>query len=115
MSELIKVICANIREVRKIKGLTQEELAEKCGLHTTYLAGVERGERNITMQTLEKIAHGLEISPIDLMKFERLDINEQFFTKQEKLKILLNIMNDFNEYELSRIINIVQEIKQMYR
>ncbi|MEK4385958.1 helix-turn-helix transcriptional regulator [Solibacillus sp. FSL W7-1436] len=115
MSELIKVICANIREVRKINGLTQEELAEKCGLHTTYLAGVERGERNITMQTLEKIAHGLEISPIELLKFEGLDIDEQFFNKQEKLKVLLNIMNDFNEREISRIINIVQEIKQMYK
>lgn len=115
MSELIKVICANIREVRKINGLTQEELAEKCGLHTTYLAGVERGERNITMQTLEKIAQGLEISPIELLKFEGLDIDEQFFNKQEKLKVLLNIMNDFNEHELSRIINIIQEIKQMYK
>ncbi|WP_342576095.1 helix-turn-helix transcriptional regulator [Solibacillus sp. FSL K6-1781] len=115
MSELIKVICGNIREVRKINGLTQEELAEKCGLHTTYLAGVERGERNITMQTLEKIAHGLEISPIELLKFEGLDIDEQFFNKQEKLNVLLNIMNDFNEHELSRIINIVQEIKQMYK
>lgn len=115
MSELIKVICANIREVRKINGLTQEELAEKCGLHTTYLAGVERGERNITMQTLEKIAQGLEISPIELLKFEGLDIDEQFFNKQEKLKVLLNIMNDFNEHEISRIINIIQEIKQMYK
>ena len=115
MSELIKVICANIREVRKINGLTQEELAEKCGLHTTYLAGVERGERNITIQTLEKIAHGLEISPIELLKFEGLDIDEQFFNKQEKLNVLLNIMNDFNERDLSRIINIVQEIKQMYK
>lgn len=115
MSELIKVICANIREVRKNKGLTQEELAEKCSLHTSYLAGVERGERNITMQTLEKIAHGLEISPIDLLKFEGLDIDENFFNKQEKLKLLLNIMNDFNEHELSRIINIVREIKQLYK
>lgn len=115
MSELIKVICANIRDVRKIKGLTQEELAEICSLHTSYLAGVERGERNITMQTLEKIAHGLEISPIDLLKFEGLDIDENFFNKQEKLKLLLNIMNDFNEHELSRIINIVREIKQFYK
>lgn len=115
MAELIRIICANIKDVRKSKGLTQEELAEKCDLHTSYLAGVERGERNITIQTLDKIAQGLEISPIDLLKFEQLNIDEQYFNKQEKLNVLLNIVNDFNENEISRIINIVQEIKQMYR
>lgn len=115
MSELIKIICANIRDVRKNKGLTQEELAEKCDLHTSYLAGVERGERNITIQTLEKIAQGLEISPVDLLKVEQLNIDNQYFNKQGKLQLLMNIANEFNEEEISRIINVVREIKQMMK
>lgn len=115
MSELIKIICANIRDVRKNKGLTQEELAEKCDLHTSYLAGVERGERNITIQTLEKIAQGLEISPVDLLKVEQLNIDDQYFNKQGKLQLLMNIANEFNEEEISRIINVVREIKQMMK
>lgn len=115
MSELIKIICANIRDVRKSKGLTQEELAEKCDLHTSYLAGVERGERNITIQTLEKIAQGLEISPVDLLKVEQLNIDDQYFNKQGKLQLLMNIANEFSEEEINRIINVVREIKQMMK
>ena len=115
MSELIKIICANIRDVRKNKGLPQEELAEKCSLHTSYLAGVERGERNITIQTLEKIAQGLEISPVDLLKVEQLNIDDQYFNKQGKLQLLMNIANEFSEEEINRIINVVREIKQMMK
>jgi len=47
-----------------LKKLTQEELAEKCGLQTSYVAGVERGDRNITIQSLEKIIEGLEETPV---------------------------------------------------
>ncbi|TGN33108.1 helix-turn-helix domain-containing protein [Lysinibacillus sp. S2017] len=115
MSELIRIICANIREVRKSKGLTQEELAEKCDLHTSYLAGVERGERNITIQTLEKIAQGLEISPVNLLKVDQLNIDDQYFNKQGKLHLLINLVNEFSEDEISKLINIVREIKQMMK
>ena len=104
-----------MRDVRKSKGLTQEELAEKCDLHTSYLAGVERGERNVTIQTLEKIAQGLEIPPVDLLKVEQLNIDDQYFNKQGKLQLLMNIANEFNEEEISRIINVVREIKQMMK
>ena len=104
-----------MRDVRKSKGLTQEELAEKCDLHTSYLAGVERGERNVTIQTLEKIAQGLEIPPVDLLKVEQLNIDNQYFNKQGKLQLLMNIANEFNEEEISRIINVVREIKQMMK
>ena len=63
----------------------------------------------------QKIAQELEISPINLLKFEKLDIDEQHLNKQEKLRLLLNIMKDFNEKEISRIIKIVQEIKKMHK
>lgn len=115
MSDLIRALCANIRDVQKNKGLTKDELAEKCSLYPAYLANVEHDEWIITIQTLEKIAQELEISPINLLKFEKLDIDEQHLNKQEKLRLLLNIMKDFNEKEISRIIKIVQEIKKMHK
>lgn len=60
------VLGKNIQYIRKLRGFTQEELAEKCEMQTSYLAGVERATRNITIQTLEKIINGLEVLPEDL-------------------------------------------------
>lgn len=49
-----------VRHFRKVKGISQEELADMCELHRTYIGSVERGERNITLKNAEKIAHALE-------------------------------------------------------
>lgn len=54
-------IAENIRLKRKDLGLSQEELADLCELHRTYIGAVERGERNITVNTLAKIAESLKI------------------------------------------------------
>lgn len=55
MDTLVKLVGFNIKQIRKSKNMTQDELSEKCGLQTSYLAGVERGDRNITLQSLERI------------------------------------------------------------
>ncbi|PZT54021.1 helix-turn-helix domain-containing protein [Paenibacillus silvae] len=55
-----------IREIRKAKGWTQEQLAEAAGLHYSYIGGVERGDRNISLETLEKITNGLQV-PVELI------------------------------------------------
>ena len=52
----------NIRVLRRKQGLTQEDLAILCGLHRTYVGGIERGERNISFLNLVKIAHALKIT-----------------------------------------------------
>jgi transcriptional regulator with XRE-family HTH domain len=57
------VIADNVRRLRKGKGLSQEELAEVCGYHRTYVGGIERGERNITIATLEALAGALGVPP----------------------------------------------------
>lgn len=46
-------------KLRKAKGWTQEQLAEAAGLHYSYIGGIERGDRNISLETLEKIITGL--------------------------------------------------------
>ena len=50
-----------IREIRKGQGLSQEELSFKAELHRTYIGMIERGERNITLVNIEKIAKALEV------------------------------------------------------
>jgi len=59
-----------IRELRKEKGLSQEQLSFKADLHRTYIGMIERAEKNITLVNIEKIACALEVSINDLMKFK---------------------------------------------
>jgi len=59
-----------IRELRKEKGLSQEQLSFKADLHRTYIGMIERAEKNITLVNIEKIANALEVSINDLMKFK---------------------------------------------
>jgi transcriptional regulator with XRE-family HTH domain len=52
----------NVKRFRAERGLSQEELAFECGLHRTYVSGVERGVRNPTVVVLEKIAKALKVA-----------------------------------------------------
>jgi transcriptional regulator with XRE-family HTH domain len=56
--------------MRQVKGLSQEELADRAGLHRTYVGSVERGERNISIDNIERLAKALEIDIIELLKSE---------------------------------------------
>lgn len=51
-----------VRKFRKKKGLSQEQLAFKAGLHRTYIGMIERAEKNITLLNIEKIANALDVS-----------------------------------------------------
>jgi transcriptional regulator with XRE-family HTH domain len=61
------VLAENIKRLRKIKGLSQEGLAEHCGLHRTYIGSVERSERNVTISTLEVLSVALKVSVPELL------------------------------------------------
>lgn len=50
-----------LREIRQQQGLSQEKLAKKSGIDRTFISGVERNQRNITLDTLEKLLNALEI------------------------------------------------------
>jgi transcriptional regulator with XRE-family HTH domain len=56
-----------IRTLREARGLTQEQLADLAGVHRTYVGSVERGERNVTVETLLRFAQALEVRPSDIL------------------------------------------------
>ena len=64
---LTRTLAQNVIRLRRAKGLSQEALADVCGLHRTYVGSVERGERNVTLSTLEVFADALKVSVIDLL------------------------------------------------
>lgn len=59
-----------VRQHRKRKGWSQEQFALECDLDRTYIGGIERGERNVSLINIEKIAIALEIKPKELLEFE---------------------------------------------
>jgi len=57
-----------IRELRLAKGLSQEALADEAGVHRTYIGSVERGERNISLDNIVRIARALKVAPFALLQ-----------------------------------------------
>ena len=67
-SEMLIKFGERVRQLRKQKDISQEELAHRADLHRTYIGMVERAEKNITLLNIEKIAKALEIEVSDLLK-----------------------------------------------
>jgi transcriptional regulator with XRE-family HTH domain len=65
--KLSAIVGNNIKKYRKKLNISQEELADKAGLHRTYIGGIERGERNITLDSLQVIATALNVAPVELI------------------------------------------------
>lgn len=60
-----------LRELRVLKGLTQEQLAAVSGLDRSYVGGVERGERNVSLLNLYRLAQALDVTLQELLKIGR--------------------------------------------
>ena len=65
--EICKKFGNKVRNLRIAQGISQEVLAQKSGLHRTYIGSVERGERNITLVNIEKITKALGLSLGDML------------------------------------------------
>lgn len=61
-SHLVQTLADNLRAFRRSQQISQEELADRCELHRTYIGSVERGERNVTLSTLEVLAQVVGVS-----------------------------------------------------
>lgn len=66
--DLQRTVGRNIRIYREAKGLSQEAFAEEMGVHRTYMGGIERGERNLTLKSLERLAGRLQLDPLALLQ-----------------------------------------------
>jgi transcriptional regulator with XRE-family HTH domain len=59
---------ATVRELRVELRISQESLAERCELHRTYIGGIERGERNVSLENIVRLARALQVSPSKLLE-----------------------------------------------
>lgn len=68
MANIKKLFGERIRLQRENRHFSQEKLAELCDLHRTYIGGIERGERNVSIENIQKIAKALGIKISELFK-----------------------------------------------
>ncbi len=66
--DLQRRVGENLRQYRQARGLSQESFADVVGVHRTYMGGLERGERNLTLKSLERIAVRIGLDPLDLLR-----------------------------------------------
>jgi transcriptional regulator with XRE-family HTH domain len=66
--KLQEVVGLRVRTLRKAKGFSQEGFAGQCGIHRTFMGSLERGEKNISLETLAKISKGLGITLSELLQ-----------------------------------------------
>jgi transcriptional regulator with XRE-family HTH domain len=71
--ELQRTVGRNLRSYREARGLSQEAFADVLGVHRTYMGGVERGERNLTLKSLERIAERVGVDPLSLLTTKPAD------------------------------------------
>jgi len=107
MSSISWTVGQRIRTYRKNQGLTQEELAERSELHNTYIGQVERGEKNLTLSSLEKILDALNLSFADF--FEGLERKSQ----ESIPSLCYDFICQKNSKDQQRIYRILCEIDQL--
>ncbi|MBQ4901239.1 helix-turn-helix transcriptional regulator [Paenibacillus sp. Marseille-P2973] len=113
-SDLIKLIGERIRTLRKEKEYTQEYLSEKSGIHVTYISDIERGERNISMETLEKVIIALEIRPVEVFRFEGIEGIEERANKQELIEALNSLLAGRKIEEVKLVLRLAKEVLGTY-
>ena len=99
MRDLAKIIGQRIRSYRTQQSLSQEKLAELCGCHPTYIGQLERGEKNATLESIDRIAASLNISLYKL--FENLG-------EKERKLITLRYFEDRTQTEVAKELGISQ-------
>ncbi|TKJ84817.1 transcriptional regulator [Paenibacillus sp. CFBP13512] len=110
MDEVLIKLGSKIREYRNLKGLSQDQLGELCGFHFSYIGGVERGERNITIENIAKISKALDIELSKLFEFHQETDENNLGEKQNLLNELTILLENKSVSQITMIKNIINEI-----
>ncbi|MCL6660636.1 helix-turn-helix domain-containing protein [Paenibacillus amylolyticus] len=106
--EVLKLVGARIRALRKERGYSQEALGEKGGFHFSYIGQIERGEKNVSLVNLAKIAESLEVNLIQLFAY----VDEEFhFTESEVvIQEIVAMLRDASPDSIQLTKNVIREI-----
>ena len=80
---LVRVFGMNLRKYRRGLGVSQEQFAEMCGLHRTYISDLERFQRSIALDNIKKIANALKIEPYKLLIAKDTSAHKNFASEDK--------------------------------
>ncbi|WP_304354587.1 helix-turn-helix domain-containing protein [Brachyspira innocens] len=106
---VLKNLGQNIRELRRNKKMTIDELAEKSSLSGKYLQGVEVGNRNISIKNLNKISNALDIYPDRLLNIRSNNLKNS----EEKIFAILEKLKKFEENKLDFILSMLDHLNNI--
>lgn len=109
MANLAKLVGERVRTIRKIKKLTQEELGELADLQSSYIGGLERGERNVSLETVEKIIKALKMSQSEFFQFNEIG-NSSKMAKSEFLEVFTSELQTRSLEDLRKFYEIYKLI-----
>lgn len=108
MNPIAVKIGSRLRYYRLRAGLTQETLAEKAGLHHTYIGQIERGEKNMTIIALEKVLNALEVTFVELFQYMEPDSQDESIPA--KCYDLISRKDKKTQEHLYRVLGELDEI-----
>lgn len=111
MESVLTIVGERVRYLRKNRGLTQEQLGEKIGLPQSYIGGIERGEKNISLDTLERIVNALNINYEDLFK-PMNDMNK--FESEKRIDMISLKLSERNLDEIEIVQNLVADVLRVF-
>jgi transcriptional regulator with XRE-family HTH domain len=108
--EVLKLVGRKIRELRKMKVLSQEKLGELANFHFSYIGRVENGKKNISLNNLTRIANALEVNVSDFFS----DIRDlaAFSDRDVEIKEIVVLLQEQDRKKLIMVKNVVKEIIQ---
>lgn len=107
MSDLMKMVGEGIRYFRKLRGLSQEELANRAGVHETYIGKLERSEKVCSVEVLSKITYALDLSMVEFFSYV------QPMSGEEEQSVLSEIVNKLRSRSISeqrKILKVIDAI-----
>ncbi|MEJ3720377.1 helix-turn-helix transcriptional regulator [Paenibacillus polymyxa] len=113
MTELRKQIGTRIRAIRNAKGLTQQKLADIASLDYRYIGALERGERNFSIDTLEKVLTALNVSISELM-FSKEHMTEDETIRQEAIDEFVALTSRLNDEQISILRRVSKEVSRAF-
>ncbi|NUU75385.1 helix-turn-helix domain-containing protein [Paenibacillus xylanilyticus] len=108
MIKISAFVGERIKSLRKSKGLTQANLGEQVDLPQPYIGGIEKGERNISLETLQKLIEALDVTPAELFRhFENELPNKEMF---EILDRINEVLSQRNIEEIRIVENFIYDL-----
>jgi transcriptional regulator with XRE-family HTH domain len=114
MAELRNFIGNRIRAIRNAKGLTQQNLADMSGLDYRYIGAIERGERNFSIDTLEKVLSALKIS-LNELAYSDIEQSETDSVRWEAIDQFIASTEGLTDEQIEILRRVNQEVLRAFR